>query len=496
MNNNLLFINDIKEKYDIIFLKDISEYYSSPVEQIYEDLTSIKKDYYKNNERIIFYDPTIGVIDYYDLINKQLIDLDIPDFFIFVITDNNFKSRILHNPESDIMRVGFKKELNFHKKKISVPENLCVNPWINIEINQSGRLNFCCNYRTKSPYYKISNKTMKNFYETDFVKDVKNLFLNNDIPSGCSKCFDIESKNGKSKRLNDNYVFREKKYRIDWFNDQFEKNVVSLDLKIGNLCNLACRICNEDYSSLWATENEKVLNVTNEKWFNSDDGLNSILDLDLEYLQITGGEPLLDKSHVKLLKKLNDTKKSSKINLHYNTNGTVYPIHLLDIWKEFKTVQLSLSIDNLYDKFNYERWGLIKWDAVKDNIDKLSDLDNIKVDVYTSVTIFNILDLGEICNYFEKRRMDVSFNLVSFPSMYNILWLPDSIKDYITKKFEIYKNEKYYEKIKSIVEYLNSNKIEDQTKEFFSTTKDLDMKRKQSFEKTYSEMHYLLTKGN
>ena len=45
----------------------------------------------------------------------------------------------------------------------------------------------------------------------------------------------------------------------------------------------------------------------------------------IKYIEFTGGEPFLIEEHFKLLRYAVDQNYSKRIDIHYNTNGTVYP---------------------------------------------------------------------------------------------------------------------------------------------------------------------------
>ena len=490
-----LIIQQLQEEYNILLLKDFSEYYISGADKIFDDIVTLRRKSFDDKDRIVFYDQTPGSSWFYNLLNKHLIELDIPDFFVFFIADNEHKSVISYNKSADNFKLTTKKTLPENFKPINIPDSVCVNPWINVEITHSGKLNICCLYSSKN-LPKISDTSINDFYN-GHMADIRKQFLAGETPEGCSKCSNLEAAGKTSKRMLDFYVYRDKKYKINWLNPEFDSDVVSLDLKVGNLCNLACRICNPGNSSLWANELNIDSQAQNNIWIyqDTDKKLDYLSELNLEYLQITGGEPLLNKEHLRYLQKLVNLGKSKNINLHYNSNGTVFPIHLLEIWKKFKSVEISLSIDNLYEKFNYERYGLVKWDTVEKNIQRFIELgDSIVLNIFSTVTVFNILDLKSIFDYFNGKNIPVTFNVLTTPKIYNIVWLPANIKDYICTK--LLKNNEHDEQfivaVKSIVNYMLSTELLDQVEAFLDATTKIDIRRNQKFGDVYTEMTFLL----
>ena len=130
------------------------------------------------------------------------------------------------------------------------------------------------------------------------------------------------------------------------------KDTQFLDLKLGNFCNLKCRICGSWSSSKWASESidyYKAEGQTKEYIENSDhyrqlkmgqwprknennfwDDVEEILSR-VKYFEFTGGEPLLGNVNYDIMKKLN---KSTIIRII--TNGTQNPSRLIKTLKGFK----------------------------------------------------------------------------------------------------------------------------------------------------------------
>ena len=46
-------------------------------------------------------------------------------------------------------------------------------------------------------------------------------------------------------------------------------------------------------------------------------------------------------------KKIIEEKRASKTHLQYNTNLTILPQKVLSLWKHFKSIELSVSLDGI-----------------------------------------------------------------------------------------------------------------------------------------------------
>ena len=128
-------------------------------------------------------------------------------------------------------------------------------------------------------------------------------------------------------------------------------DLLRLDYWTGDLCNLACVICGPQNSSVW----KQQLNIPINRRINSVNDFWTNLDLTkIKFVHFNGGEPLLSKEHVKFLHAF---PNKEQVTLNYNTNGTILPgKELNDLWLQFKLVQLDFSIDDIGDRFEYQRW--------------------------------------------------------------------------------------------------------------------------------------------
>ena len=231
-----------------------------------------------------------------------------------------------------------------------------------------------------------------NFVKDAFLQDVRQQFDQRQWPASCGYCKKIEDSGGASRRQGSN----------QWFQDNGLDNTtvefVRLDYWVGDLCNLACAICGPAYSSVWKQQLqipiEQRKTVVNDFWKD--------LDLDqLRYVHFNGGEPLLNREHVRFLQAL--PNKSQTV-INYNTNGTVRPSEeLKSLWLEFKLVEVVFSIDDIGARFEYQRWPA-KWDQVQDNLQWYIDQGNHNsmYAVNTTVSWLNNHNLPQLDQWLEK----------------------------------------------------------------------------------------------
>jgi MoaA/NifB/PqqE/SkfB family radical SAM enzyme len=125
-----------------------------------------------------------------------------------------------------------------------------------------------------------------------------------------------------------------KKSLESWTPDS-EPTLKFIDFKLGNVCNLKCRICGSWSSSKWAQEeldygeNPVALkNLREGGWPKRNPQFFEELKEDLkhvEYFEFTGGEPFMIQDHFKILMHCVEKGYARNIDIHYNTNGTQLP---------------------------------------------------------------------------------------------------------------------------------------------------------------------------
>ena len=281
---------------------------------------------------------------------------------------------------------------------------------------------------------------------------------------------------------------------------------MSLDIKINKTCNLSCRICEPAFSSKWANEvsqNKKSYprwssrSLIKNEWTDIS-GSKVWRDLeeigsDLLYLTFSGGEPLLDKTHGTMLQYFIDKQKSKSITIHYNTNGTQYATKLIQLWKHFKQVELSFSIDNTGDKFEYERYGE-SWEKVTDTITRYKNTTgtNLTLNVFSTISTLNILDMYELYKFCKQYELPLSVNPILYPKQLNFCLFNKTQKKYITDKLLQYNEINFLKLIEPILSLMNNTKVTTDITDMIDFLSITDKIRNQDYKQTYKELTNIL----
>jgi sulfatase maturation enzyme AslB (radical SAM superfamily) len=385
-------------------------------------------------------------------------------------------------------------------------KTFCILPWMHLATNASGNLRVCCNSipgknfifrdNTNKPY-KITDTDMLDFWHSNTMKKIRNELLNDIRPSMCERCFREEDSGVRSARQSWN-----EKYMFDYQTSVTPDLVIKyIDIRLGNLCNLKCRMCNPYSSNQW-TEEWGLLNsnfsieeknrLESMNWPNDDMVAENIIKVSpfIEEIYLTGGEPTLALSQYKLFDKLIELNLSKNITLKYNTNCTNLPNKLLDYWKNFKKIKINASIDAYKDLNRYIRYPT-GWELVEKNLLKFIKLEketHIDLQIHCTVQIYNILQLDKFFDFLIERNItDIYLNILNHPEYLNIRVLPKELKELAIKRLIPYQNIK---KVNSTLDYMMAEDWNHKWSEFVNYTRILDNNRNENIADLIPELRY------
>lgn len=358
---------------------------------------------------------------------------------------------------------GVKKERGLGKMQ---SKTFCMHPFTGLATREDGAVKVCCR---SAPIGYIQEQTLEQIWNNDVMKDVRQQVLSNQRPEVCKPCFDLEDQGVESLRQRHiNGVIPEA--RINLYPDALGKlrkdysmpfEFPTMEIKLNNLCNLKCRMCNPLDSTSWndwdkieefyKKENNYLVPVVDTLGLKTsryicpfDDTDNWWADFEkllphFRRVEFAGGEPLMDPQHYKILDMLKPYGKN--IEIKYATNATTLGIKggrtIHDYWPYFKSVAVNVSIDGIHDVYNYIRSNS-NFTEVENNIKEIQTLPNISriVGAFTAQA-GNILQAAECIDYFIN-EMDIVFysHRVSYPNCLSAQVLPQELKDLAIQRLE------------------------------------------------------------
>ena len=384
---------------------------------------------------------------------------------------------------------------------IHVGRNFCIAPFTQITLNPGGGYSPCPEIGGRP--WAATDFNFSNLWNDDNFAALRDSFSKNQQNSVCNRCWDQEKVDMQSlrKRLFTTPYLKEN--IIEFLDRDYKKGPRQINLMVGNLCNLRCRICTAGVSVTYNKEGEfyeKKHNLINTRYTSeikkpiefSQEQIDQIVEFssNLIRLEFYGGEPLLDTATFSLLEKLIANGRSKKITLFYNTNGVVKPSQQhFELWNQFKALEFNLSYDDIGARFNYARYPA-KWGNALTNLDHMRN-NNLDVPVQftaiCTVSILNVYYLREIIKELNHLSLPFFLNTVNDPDYYNIRYLPNPIKTEISNHLG---ND--LPGIGVILNMLRLDTEKNHWEEFKFWTKEKDAYRDEDFAVTYPEFYSLL----
>jgi len=394
-------------------------------------------------------------------------------------------------------------------------DKFCVLPWISIEASPIGTVRPCCladdeivdNAGNK---FELGTANFAHIQNSNHMHQLRQQFLSGERPQTCRKCWNEERGGRTSKRMHTLDRLKHSIADTEWTTDA--KPLMFLDLKLGNICNLKCRICGSWSSSQFATEELNDLSPDQDKkqthayqmlragaWPRENQQFWQQIDnvlTDIRYIEFTGGEPFMIDQHFDMLQGIIDRGIADQVEIHYNTNGTQVPARSIDIWPHFKTVEVAFSIDDLGERFEYQRTNA-KWEEVEDNIARFKFLrqtmPNLQLQCCSTVNVFNVRYIDELARWIVLQGFDfVYWNMMHDAWYFSIATLPDAAKAALTEHLRSADVPlQYRREFDRIIDFMNTGASTDG---FMLRMKiaDLDRKRNQNLQDVEPELATLI----
>ena len=486
----MISINQLRDtlsaRYNSKCFVDLAELTVSP-NNAYKHFDSCYQSAFANNDRLIFY--TADVIS--DSLLHHLYQatklIDISNCFVLICSPHNIVQQtadiaeLNHTDSFQTLQIVFENTKNLQNNFV-VSDTLCPMPWRHLEVSPAGEIRPCCVYIDAVGHVKST--TLTQAFNNAQVQELRQQMLNGQKPNGCSTCWANEEKGLTSNRY---YHLRMLKKELLTVN-LARPNIKSLDLKPGNTCNFKCRICNPSNSSLFAQEARLANSIPVESfnWAESQsDTINEIVELlpNLANIDMYGGEPFLIKPLLHVVKQAVEQGHAPHMRLHYNSNGSIYPEHLIEYWKQFNHVDIQFSIDNIGRRFELERGG--SWPQIESNIKRLIELDlpNVKIAIMPAINIMNIFYFDELLQWADQLGVEINIQYVSEPVGFDLKNLTGYAKKLIIEKFQHHP----WPEMKSILNYIASTPDSD-GQAFLALCKHFDHLRSQNFAESHFEI--------
>lgn len=350
-------------------------------------------------------------------------------------------------------------------------KSFCAVPFVSTMVNTDTTIRYCCMVKgaynkIKKPdgtFYTCQDNFIKEAWNSQDMRDIRLAMIEGKRIEGCTVCYDQEA-NGRTSnrqhsiqewnwRLGREHLNRLVAEAVD-NNGHLDSDPVYLDLRLGNLCNLKCRMCNPwnssqivkehadlvanspEYGEVWRKTFGKfpVTVMNDQQWFDHDILWDQVISLipTLKKVYMTGGEPTLIKNNFKFMRACIDQGRKDIV-LFFNTNCTNVNKQFLELISQFDQVNINASMDGIGIVNEYIR-APSDWKQISENIEKLAQMPNVNLGVTPTIQVYNVFDIVNMLEWVEglnkkyNKQIFIDFLVNHHPHHLSVRILDDAMR--------------------------------------------------------------------
>jgi sulfatase maturation enzyme AslB (radical SAM superfamily) len=433
----------------------------------------------------------------------------------------------------------------FEKDIEQIMPTFCAIPFVSMVVNTDATVQPCCmmqrnTHRLKDDNGKVLtiNEKLSDSWNSNEMKFIRTEMVSGNKLVGCKVCYLQESSGRTSNRQYANSEWSNKlgsKHMFDLIDKavlnggELDYSLAYLDLRLGNLCNLKCRMCSpfnssqiakehmelekkdEAYKVVWAKTFGRFDSRINDvqSWFERDFLWDQIIDLipSLKKVYMTGGEPTLIQNNFKFMNEC-IRKGRRDIVLFFNTNCTNVNKKFTSLIGQFGRVNINASVDGVGAVNDYIR-SPSHWEQISANVETLAQMPNVHLGLTPTVQVYNVFNLVDTLKWVDtlntkyRKNIFVDFLINVHPSHLSVTILPDEIRNKVANDLIEYKNthltssspELTVNSVNGIIGLLQKPRAADwqeQLARFKIYTHSLDVERSQSLRSISAELADLI----
>lgn len=399
-------------------------------------------------------------------------------------------------------------------------ESFCVLPFTHLFVDEGGQLGPCCMVETRqgnvdetgAPYHISELVSLDSAWDSTFMRNLRQDMRVGRRPPTCARCFQHEDLGIRSYRQVVNERFHHLVAAGSGRDDDVPTSLRSADIRLGNLCNLRCRMCGPAASrglaqetaeiQGWEPDHPYLVAARDRDWYERPEFWDFLERYagDLEFLHFGGGEPLLVTQKFDFLQRLAASGLAAGMRLSYITNLTVLPPRIWELWPRFESVVLTVSVD-AYGELNSFIRHPSRWQSLAANLETLErDFDRLNlanVSLNTTVQAYNVLALTELFDYTLAHCRRIcpypNLSLLNHPTCLSAQILPPQLKEEAARRLRSFAARKLWPAawrgpeldqfrgaIEGVVQHMMAADHQDEIAEFRRWNEVFDRHRRQS----------------
>jgi len=366
-----------------------------------------------------------------------------------------------------------------------IPDTFCTIPWSSIEINNLGYFRVCCvsnsvndnqgiGKDSNGEWMHVLTHDIVDSLNSDLHHSIRAAQLQNKEHVNCKTCRLRELASNQKTMSKTRRIFHTVELNkltgnkfplwetVNADQELWKKGPISIDLKLGNICNLTCAHCDPINSSqwvdIWAEANAGLENTASQRvgatprlyfskknngkfeiketnWMHDERWHNQFkkISRQLVHIYVTGGEPMLVPWHGEMLDYLVSENLSQNIVLEYDSNFTAINDNIVEKFKNFKSVVIRVSLDGIQDTYEWVRYPG-QWLKVEKNV--LQHKLMIK-EITGCLMPYNAWNLVEAEKWRVVNNLKSTWRFIMTPDHLNLRFFPKRMKEEL---IEIYRS--------------------------------------------------------
>ena len=326
-----------------------------------------------------------------------------------------------------------------------------------MRINNVGHYEYC-RWATRSlQATNIQDVSPQEFFQ-QHMEPIRQQLLAGESPAGCVECAAMEQHqkiSGRQRQLLKVGVrveqFEKTLVSSPWFDtftaDTFNQLPQDWQIDLGNYCNSACVFCSPSNSSRLAQEWQTIgliKNLPPKNWTDNQDLIERFVNTlsqspHIRYLHFIGGETVITPAFKTILQALVRAGLNRTATIGFTTNLTVWDSQVIDLLKQFRGVNLGMSVETFEIVNDYVRWPG-KLPVVLENLDRWQEVaqqHSWLMQLRTTPTLFTVGSLLSVYDYAWTRRISVeSCNFLTEPAFMRPSVLPISYRQPIIDRMQ------------------------------------------------------------
>ena len=305
----------------------------------------------------------------------------------------------------------------------------CDKPFDHNYIHPNGKMRLCCttiqDLPTDNKYnlFDANKHTVKDYWNSNRMKEIRRKMIAGEKIRDCARCYQQEEQGVESLRSTNGMDDFIKKTDED---GTYQKNATSMQIQLGNICNLKCKMCSQMYSHMhgmetrdigeqdpewlhWVKEQgANVNNWTNElgikqEWYRSKEiklKMFEHISRNITELCVIGGEPTLIPEFYELFEYCDQQGTLEGKNVTIVTNLTNTNPRLTSWLPKLKSWKIWASVDGVGERTEYIRYPS-KWNKVLESLEFYRSImgDNGNITLSPAIQLLNIDQLDDIVKW-------------------------------------------------------------------------------------------------